>query len=286
MDAFPAFFPLAGRRVVIAGSGEPAAARMRLFEGSPAEIVRLEGTWALDPDSYQGAHLIFIASHDDDFARAAEVAARTAGAPINVFDRPALSDFNTPAIVDRGAVVAAVATSGTAPLLAQMLRSEVEARVPAAAGEIAELLGERREAIKAAFPDLVQRRAFLRAMLSEEALTGAGLDAAIAEGHAAVGRVILIELPPAEDLVSLRAVRALGAAEVVVAPTEAEGLVARHARRDAERLTPGEADAPRLAELARSGKIVAVFGAGPGLAETLGGAGVPVETLRPAPDAR
>jgi precorrin-2 dehydrogenase/sirohydrochlorin ferrochelatase len=282
MHAFPAFFPLQGARVVIAGSGEPAEARVRLFEGSPAEIVRLEDDWALDPDCYRGAHLIFIASLDDEFARAAEVAARTAGAPINVFDRPALSDFNTPAIIDRGAVVVAVGTSGSAPLLAQMLRGEIEARLPAAVGETAELLGARREAIKAAFPDLADRRAFLRAVLAEPSLDAARLDAALAEGATAVGRILLIDLPQADDLLSLRAAQALGAAEIVVAPAEAGSLVARHARRDAERLTPEAANPERLAELARSGKIVAVLGAAAGLAF----AGARVERLAPAPDAQ
>jgi len=282
MHAFPAYFPLQGARVVIAGSGEPAEGRARLFEGSPAEVVRLEGAWALDPDCYQGAHLIFVASHDDDFASAAEVAARTAGAPINVFDRPTLSDFNTPAIVDRGAVVVAVGTSGAAPLLAQMLRAEIEMRLPASVGETAELLGGRREDIKAAFPDLADRRAFLRRVLAEPPLTSERLDAALAIGAATVGRIVLIELPEAEDLLSLRALQALGAAEVVVAPIEARGLVDRHARRDAERLAPNAADPTRLAELARAGRIVAVVGG----AADLTGVDVAVERLAPAPERR
>ncbi|HEY5288905.1 MAG TPA: bifunctional precorrin-2 dehydrogenase/sirohydrochlorin ferrochelatase [Caulobacteraceae bacterium] len=280
MESFPAFFPLKGARVVIAGSGEPAEARARLFAGSPAEIVRLDEAWGLDPDSYQGAHLIFIASHDEAFAQAAEVAARTAGAPVNVFDRPALSDFNTPAIVDRGAVVVAVATSGAAPLLAQMLRAEIESRLPADVGQTAERLGARREAIKAAFPDLVRRRAFLRAVLAEAAPSEERLDAALSEGLSAVGKIVLIDMPAADDLISLRAARALGAADVVVAPHDATELLARHARRDAVRLE--EAEAPRLIELARDGQIVAVVGAPPGLAGALDG--VAVDNCRAAPD--
>jgi precorrin-2 dehydrogenase/sirohydrochlorin ferrochelatase len=277
MDAFPAFFPLAGARVVIAGSGEPAEARARLLEGSPADVVRLEDAWALDPDSYQGAHLIFIASHDDAFARAAEVAARTAGAPINVFDRPALSDFNTPAIVDRGAVVVAVGTSGAAPLLAQMLRAEFETFLPPEAGQTASLLGSRREAIKTAFPDLADRRAFLRAVLTGPPMDAATLDTAIDAGVEPIGRVVVIDLPPSDDLLSLRAVRALGSAEIVVAVADAEDVVRRHARRDAERLAPGEATAERIAGLVRAGRIVAYVG---GIAPD----GVVFERLPPAPE--
>jgi precorrin-2 dehydrogenase/sirohydrochlorin ferrochelatase len=270
MDAFPAFFPLAGGRVVIAGSGERAQARARLLAGSPAEVVRLEGEAALDPAAYAGARLVFIASHDDAFARAAAAAARHCGAPVNVFDRPALSDFHTPAIVDRGAMVIGVGTAGAAPLVAQLLRADIEARLSEAAGRLAALLGERREAIKAAFPDLVQRRAFVRAVLSgpvaataeagDMALAGDRLDGAIAAGWTAVGRVDHIDLPPADDLITVRAARTIAAADVVAADARADGLVARHARRDAERLTLAEADEGALADLVRSGKVVAVIG--------------------------
>jgi precorrin-2 dehydrogenase/sirohydrochlorin ferrochelatase len=278
MDAFPAFFPLAGRQVVIAGDGEPAAARTRLFAGSPAEVIRVEGQAALAPEAYSDADLVFIASHDEAFALAAAAAARSSGAPINVFDRPALSDFHTPAIVDRGPVVAAVGTTGHAPVMAQMLRADIEARIPAHAGSLAALLGERRGALIAAFPDMAGRRGFLRAMLASPPVDGEALDALIAAGWSGVGRVWLIALPLADDLISLRAQRALAAADVVIAPPQAESLLATHARRDAER-RPG-ATPDEIAALAAAGKLVAVIGAAPDL-----GTDVASEILLPAPEA-
>src|SRR5271165_6039883 len=99
MESFPAFFPLRGLRVIIAGDGEGAEAKARLLAGSPAELVRLTGQAALDPAAYAGAGLIFVASYDRAYASAAAAAARQAGAPLNVVDRPELSDFHTPAIV-------------------------------------------------------------------------------------------------------------------------------------------------------------------------------------------
>ena len=78
MDAFPAFFPLAGATVVIAGTGEAAEAKVRLFEGSPATLRRLRGDQALTPSAYAGAALAFIAAEDDSFAAAAAAAARAA----------------------------------------------------------------------------------------------------------------------------------------------------------------------------------------------------------------
>src|SRR5665213_1170712 len=128
MDAFPAFFPLAGATVVIAGAGEAADAKLRLFDGSPATVRRLAG-----------AALAFVASSDDAFAEAAAGAARAAHVPVNVVDRPALCDFTTPAVIDRGAVVAAIGTGGASPMLATLLRHDIEARVPEGAGRVAAL---------------------------------------------------------------------------------------------------------------------------------------------------
>ncbi|MBA3811897.1 MAG: bifunctional precorrin-2 dehydrogenase/sirohydrochlorin ferrochelatase [Caulobacteraceae bacterium] len=294
MDAFPAFFPLRGRRVVIAGDGAGAAAKARLFEGSPAHVVRLTGEAALNPTGYAGAALIFVAGDDEAFTQGAVTAARQSGAPLNVVDRPELSDFHTPAIVDRGPVVAAIGTAGAAPVLASLLRVEIEARIPEHAGRIARLLGDRREALKRAFPDLAARRSFLRAVLAgpaaeaakvgDLALASGLLDAAIAKGWSAVGRVTFIELGAADDLVSLRAVRALNIADVVVATGDGEALLASHGRRDAERLAP-DSGLEALAGHAQAGRLVAVVGqaAQPGLVAGLRGVGIAVEVLAPAP---
>ena len=268
MDSFPAFFPLAGRRVVIAGEGEPAESKARLFAGSPAEVVRLTGDAALDPAAYAGAAIIFVASWDETFAVAAAAAARTAGVPLNVVDRPAMSDFTTPAIIDRGAVVAAIGTGGGAPVMASLLRTEIETRIPASAGEIAALLLDRRAALRAALPDLSDRRSFFRAVLAGEvaraadrgdlALAARLLDTAIAAGWKAVGGVSFIVAPEEPDLISLRAARVLNIADVVIAEDGFGGLLTSHVRRDAEHRTPDSLGTIDVVELAGLGRRVAV----------------------------
>ncbi len=295
METFPAFFPLKGARVVIAGDGPPAEAKARLFRSSTATVVIVTGDAALDPASYAEATLVFIASYDEAFALAAAAAARGGGAPLNVVDRPDRSDFHTPAIIDRGAVVAAIGTAGAAPLLASLLRAEIETRVPASAGRIAALLGARRKALRAAFPDLGQRRAFLRGVLAgpvaEAALAGEmtlaaeRLDDAISAGWDAVGRISVILAPTADDLLSLRAVRALNVADVVVDLTRSDAILASHARRDAERLAPEAATKDALIALARQGRLVAVLTArvDPDLTARLRDAKVSLNILAPAP---
>ncbi len=295
METFPAFFPLKGRRIVIAGDGDGAEAKARLFAGSPAEVTRLSPARALDPAAYAGADLIFIASYDAAFVTAATAAARESGAPLNAVDHPELSDFHTPAIIDRGQVVAAVGTAGAAPLLASLLRAEVETRVPEWAGPIAALLGGRRDALREAFPDLAARRAFLRAVLAGAAaeaarsgdmdLASRRLDEAINGGWSAVGRVSFIAAPAAADLLSVRAVRVLNNADIVAADASLMTTVASHTRRDAHFCSLAGATEDALADQASAGRLVAIVGVDSpqDLAACLESRGISVELLAPAP---
>jgi precorrin-2 dehydrogenase/sirohydrochlorin ferrochelatase len=265
MDAFPAFFPLAGRTVVIAGTGEAAEAKLRLFEGSPATLVRLEGEAALDPAAYAGAALAFVASDDGAFAEAAAAAARAAHVPVNVVDRPALCDFTTPALIDRGEVVAAIGTGGASPMLATLLRHDIEARVPQGAGRVAALFQALREEVRAALPEPHRRRTFLRAALTgpaaQAAMDGdmdraAGLlREALARDTPDAGRVQFIDARGPADRLTLQAARALAAADVLVCDAETSAEVLALARRDAERT--GLQSVERLAELTARGLTVA-----------------------------
>lgn len=292
MDSFPAYFPLAGRKVVVAGSGEPAEAKARLFDGSPATVVRLEGPDAFSPSAYQDAVLVFVGSADEAFVQAAVSAARAAGVLLNVVDRPALCDFNTPAIIDRGQVVAAVGTGGSAPVMATLLRNAIEIQVPEGMGRVAALLARFQDEVRKALPVLHERRAFLRAAVrgpaAEAALAGdmpraeTLLREALAGGVARTGGLKLLGAAGPVDLLSLRATRALGAADVVVIDAGADPDVVRLARRDVERLAPDQADAGHLASLAREGLQIVWLHArpvSPALLEALSDAGVAVDTL-------
>jgi precorrin-2 dehydrogenase/sirohydrochlorin ferrochelatase len=265
MDAFPAFFPLSGRTVVIAGAGEAAEAKVRLFAGSPATLRRLDGEAALSPAAYEGAALAFIASADDAFAEAAAGAARAAHVPVNVVDRPALCDFMTPAVIDRGGVVAAIGTGGASPMLATLLRHDIEARVPEGAGRVAALFATLQAEVRQALPEPHRRRAFLRTALAgpaaEAAMRGDSslavrlLREALARDEPGAGMVQFIDARGPADLLTLKAARALAAADILVCDAEAHAEVLALARRDAERTGPQTT--ARLGELAAQGLRVA-----------------------------
>jgi len=279
MDAFPAFFPLAGRSVAIAGEGEGAEAKARLFVGSPARVVRLGATEALDSGNYVGVALAFIAGDDETWARQAADAARSAHVPVNVVDRPALCDFTTPSIIDRGVVVAAIGTGGASPMLATMLRQDIEARTPEGIGRVAELLRTTQDDVRAAFPEAGARRRFLRTALSSPAAAAASagamneatalLRAMLAFGDTPAGCVNYVEAAGPAERLTLRAVRALASADVLVCDPDINPDVLALARRDAERLAP--ASVAQMRQWTLSGQLVIrLVGAGDWRAEQAG----------------
>ncbi|HKR89116.1 MAG TPA: bifunctional precorrin-2 dehydrogenase/sirohydrochlorin ferrochelatase, partial [Phenylobacterium sp.] len=218
----------------------------------------------LAPQSYAGAALAFVASDDDGFAAAAAAAARAAHVPVNVVDRPQLCDFTTPAVIDRGEVVAAIGTGGASPMLATLLRQDIEARVPEGAGRVAALFRTLQDEVRAALPDVGRRRAFLRAALTgpaaEAAMAGdmtraaALLRQALASGEPLAGAVQYVDARGPADLLTLRAARALAAADVLIADEGAHAEVLALARRDAERRGP--AGLQELSGLAAQGRRV------------------------------
>jgi precorrin-2 dehydrogenase/sirohydrochlorin ferrochelatase len=292
LDSFPAYFPLAGRRVVIAGRGEAADNKARLFDGSPATVVRVDGHAAFLPGTYAGAVLAFVAGEDEVFLQAAASAARAARVLVNVVDKPAMSDFNTPAVIDRGEVVAAVGTGGGSPTLATKLRNDIEAQVPEGAGRVAALLRRFQDEVRAALPVLHERRAFLRDAVAGEAAQAAmagDMDKAVelfrqalAKGVGREGKVRFIAGKGPSDLLTLRALRALGAADVLVADEGADPEIVTLARRDAQRLDPAQVGAETLVTLAKEGKQIVrliVAPVDPAIVQALAAASVAVEVI-------
>ncbi len=263
MRVFLAGIPLAGERVVVVGGGEAALAKLRLFVGSPAELVWFTPDGAPDqarrptggPSPYArmpthedlaGTRLAFMALDDEDQAVTIAGQAREMGAQVNIVDRPALSDFQTPALIDRDSVVIGIATGGAAPILARDVRSRIEAVLPAALGPLATLAGRIRDRVKTSVPDFLARRRFW-----ERAFRGAAADL-VAEGriddaHDEMIRLLDAAVPETgvvhllgsgsgdPELLTLKALRIMQDADVILHDAEVPADVLARARRDAPR---------------------------------------------------
>ncbi len=261
MRVFLASIPLPGTSIVVIGAGGAAAAKARLFDGSGATLRWFAGP-EVEPDDawisrwptaqdFAGARLVFIAVADARQSVAFARLARTKGAQVNVVDHPALSDFHTPALIDRGGVVVGIATGGAAPVLAREVRARVEAALPQGLGRLANLAEGLRETVVATLPDFMSRRRFW-----EAAFRGAPRDLAI-EGRTEEARRQMLRLlnrpeqvqgvvhlvgagPGDPELLTLKALSALQDADVVIHDRLAPAAVLDRARRDARRIYVGK----------------------------------------------
>ncbi len=263
MQHFPIFLDLAGARVIVAGGGEAALAKLRLlmkttarlevFAADPApELAALDQAGrivvhrrALMAGDVRGARLVYGAAEDaTEDARVAAIA-RAEGALVNIVDNLEDSDYITPAIVDRDPVVVAIGTEGAAPVLARAIKADLEARLPVALGLLARVgkafraaadalpMGRKRRDFWAEYYDTTGPRA---AEKGEEALEPA-LNALLARHLAEApreGRVDLVGAGPGDpELLTLKARKLLDRADVVIHDRLVPGAILELARREA-----------------------------------------------------
>ena len=266
--ALPLFLDLDGRRAFLLGEGEAAERRLATLRACGALVRHEAGRFG--PEMLDGCSIAIGAQAPDDALIAMTGEARRRGIPFNVVDRPALSGFSTPAVVSRAPLQIAISSGGAAPVLSRLLRARIESLVPPAFGRLARLAGELQPETRARLPDVLRRRRLLESVLGGRVadLVLAGRDAeardayrdalAAAEADAVRperGIVYLVDRGPGEpDLVTLRALRLLGEADVVVHDAAEPAAILELARRDAARLVVTPADAvARLSELAAGG---------------------------------
>src|SRR5207244_8780543 len=113
--AYPVSLDVEGKRAVVIGRDDAAAAKAVSLREAGAEVVARD---ELRPDDLDGA-FICVASSPDPRERAAIFrACRERGVLVNVMDDVAHCDFAAPAIVKRGDLTIAISTSGRSPALA------------------------------------------------------------------------------------------------------------------------------------------------------------------------
>ncbi len=270
LAVFPAFHKVDGRRVVIVGGGAEAAAKIRLLAETRAEIVVFaetldretgadliaagadwRGAWPGASD-IAGAALVFAATGSEPRDRDIREIAKAAGVPFNCVDRPELCDFYTPAIVNRAPLAVAIGSEGTAPVLTRHVRARIEALLAPAFGDLAGLAERLRTRVAGKLTTVAERRRFWARFFSgpvaENVFAGhveeaedAALKLLEIEPKFA-GHVSLVGAGPgAEDLLTLRAQRALQEADVIVYDRLVPERVVAQGRRDAARIFVGKA---------------------------------------------
>lgn len=270
MKLFPIFSDIQGRQVLVVGGGAVATrkaqalleAGARVTVGAPAltpELARLAERQSLvhaagefDPAWLDGAWLV-IAATDDRAVNARVYDACCARQRFcNVVDDPALSSFQVPSIVDRSPLIVAISSSGVAPVLARRLRERLESLFDHSLGALAELAARCRPRIRAARPDLGERRRFYDWLLdgpvaaalrrADARQAEADLDQALSRpALPGPGRVVLVGAGPGDPgLLTLKALRALNEADVILHDRLVSPDVLALARRDAQSISVGK----------------------------------------------
>ncbi len=297
LSNLPVFLRLEGNKAILAGNGEPAAwkaellaatgADLQVFAPRPSPKLRQTADRAglrLEPRSwteadFEGARVAVLEAEDDSEAVRFRAAARRAGAVVNVIDRPAYCDFSFGSIIERSPLVIGVSTDGAAPVFAQAVRARIEAIFPEALREWAEAA----RAWRPRWAELPQsRRRAIWLDFAERAF--ASVDRAPSEADFAAlsaatrpGRLVVVGAGPGEpDLLTLRAVRALQAADHVIEDGPVSPALRELGRREAslERCPHGADAAVRAAAGRRveQGATVVVLVAGDGRATEWAGA--------------
>lgn len=273
LATLPVFYKLHGRKVLIAGGSDAAAWKAELLAASGAQVhvfaaeldpvfaelmaapsVSGTFTWHQRPwaaDSFEHMQIAICDAQSNGEAQAFYCAARAAGVAVNVIDKPAYCEFQFGSIVNRSPAVISISTDGAAPILGQAIRRRIETLVaPSVAGWTALAHSIRGQVTDHLSPG-PQRRAFWEAFVDRafgaaptertaQKLIRESQKIALSAGSSA-GRVTLVGAGPGDaELLTLKAVRALQAADVILFDDLVSNDVLELARREAKRMLVGK----------------------------------------------
>lgn len=231
MQSLPLFHRIAGQPVLVVGNGDAADAKARLIEEAGGRVVT-----ALEP----GVRLAFVALEAGADIEAARL--KSLGLLVNVVDQPALCDFTVPAIVDRSPVLVAVGTGGASASLSKALKERLEIVLPAGLGRLASAIQAARPAVAVVHRTVPARRGFWARALAQ----GGPLDPLADHADPTVDpgestaaphsqEAIMIG-PDGADGLTLRQLRTLAQADLIIHRADMAADVLALARRDAARL--------------------------------------------------
>ena len=169
-----------------------------------------------------------------------------------MIDKPAHCDFSFGAIVNRSPLVIGISTDGAAPVFGQAIRAKLEAMIPRGFARWADAARRWREAVKASGLAFAARRRFWQSFTAlavthpDRAPARSDFDTLLDqvrdEGAAAeAGSVTLVGAGPGNpELLTLRAVRALQSADIILIDDLVAPEILDFARREAKKMLVGK----------------------------------------------
>ncbi|WP_437615224.1 siroheme synthase CysG [Erwinia sp. V71] len=326
MDYLPIFADLKSKPVLVVGGGDVAARKIELLRraGARVQIVARELCEELQAladiaavewlasefveTQLDSVFLVIAATDDSALNGLVYEAANRRHLLANVVDDQPKCSFIFPSIVDRSPLVVAISSSGTAPVLARLLREKLEALLPANLGQMAQIAGEWRHKVKQRFNKMSDRRRFweraFNGLFASQVAAGnvlgarQTLDDQLVHPEKVQGEIVLVGAGPGDSgLLTLRGLQVMQLADVVLYDHLVSEEILDLVRRDADRIcvgkragahsVPQEETNRLLVELAQQGKRVVrlkggdpfIFGRGGEELQAAQAAGIPFQVV-------
>ncbi|MFI8125863.1 siroheme synthase CysG [Acinetobacter sp. ABJ-A23_2] len=327
MDIFPISLKLQQQRCLIVGGGHIALRKATLLAkaGAIIDIVapEIEEQLLQLVTTTNGQHfvevfsekflstpyrLVIAATNDPQVNKTVFEQCEVRNLLVNSVDDIPHCRFMVPAIIDRSPLVISVASNGKSPVLSRQIRTQLETSIPHGMGKLAEFSGKWRNQVKVKISNPDERRIFwenlyaspLKEQVFNDNLDVANsmLEQALQEWKAPKGEVYLVGAGPGDpELLTLKALRLMQQADVVIYDRLVSQPILELCRRDATKIYVGKArsnhSVPQdginalLVEYAQQGKRVCrlkggdpfIFGRGGEEIQELFQAGVPFQVV-------
>ncbi|MCE7533186.1 siroheme synthase CysG [Acinetobacter nosocomialis] len=327
MDIFPISLKLQQQRCLIVGGGHIALRKATLLAkaGAIIDIVapEIEEQLLQLVTTTSGQHfaevfsekflstpyrLVIAATNDPQVNKTVFEQCEVRNLLVNSVDDIPHCRFMVPAIIDRSPLVISVASNGTSPVLSRQIRTQLETSIPHGMGKLAEFSGKWRNQVKEKISNPDERRIFWENLyaspLKEQVfndnrdVADSMLEQALLERKAPKGEVYLVGAGPGDpELLTLKALRLMQQADVVIYDRLVSQPILELCRRDSTKIYVGKArsnhSVPQdginalLVEYAQQGKRVCrlkggdpfIFGRGGEEIQELFQAGVPFQVV-------
>ena len=222
---------------------------LRIVQNSQGQYVQA----AFHPEVALRSYRLVIAATDDaETNRQVFELCEAENVLVNSVDDPPHCRFMVPAIIDRSPLVISVASNGTSPVLSRQIRTQLETTIPHGMGKLAEFSGKWRSAVKAKIVNPDERRIFwedlyaspLKEQVFNDNIAEADrlIEQALQEWQQPKGEVYLVGAGPGDpELLTLKALRLMQQADVVIYDRLVSAPIMELCRRDAEKIYVGKA---------------------------------------------
>ncbi|MGK0290349.1 MAG: uroporphyrin-III C-methyltransferase/precorrin-2 dehydrogenase/sirohydrochlorin ferrochelatase [bacterium] len=273
MDFLPVTLDIKKKPCLVIGGGEVAYRKVCLLLRAQANVhvvspelceklarLHQKNEITYDRDQFQehyldGKQIVIAATDNLEVNKQAYQYANERNLQINVVDNPSLSTFIFPSIVDRSPLLIAISTGGASPTLARLIRGQIETMIPPTYGKLASLLEGFRGTVKEQIEGSHDRMRFwqkaLKTTVLDKFLSGSeeeakkhlekALENKLQEKEGSLGEVFLVGSGPGDpELLTIKALRLIQQADVIVYDRLIPMAILDYARRDANKIYVGK----------------------------------------------